>query len=178
MMGFHLAQSLSFCSRLLMPPPDFLGAMEHEGKRGGTWKLARKSKREEKETMVGVSDNSRGSGLNNPGAARCRAVPLRAVTAPHDATRDATHHCPLRGRSHFLRRVGMRSEPSRPVTRLPRACRDGSQGAITGKWACAASRHVRSRACRACAVTVPEPHDGAPKGALTVCLSPTRGSLE
>ena len=72
----------------------------------------------------------------------------------------------------------MRSEPSRPVTRLPRACRDGSRGAITGKWACAASRRVRSCACRARAVTVPEPHDGAPKGALTVCLLPTRGSLE
>ena len=66
MMGFHLAQSLSFCSRLPLPPPDFLGAMEREGKRGGTWKLARKTKLKEKETMVGGSDNSRGSGLITP----------------------------------------------------------------------------------------------------------------
>ena len=66
MIGFHLAQSLSFCSRLLLAPPDFLGAMEREGKHGGTWKPARKTKLEEKETMVGESDNSRGSGLITP----------------------------------------------------------------------------------------------------------------
>ena len=81
MMGFHLAQSLSFCSRLPPPPPDFLGAMEHGGKHGGTWKLTRRAKLEEKKTMVGENDSSRGSGLSNPDAARCRAVPLRAVNA-------------------------------------------------------------------------------------------------
>ena len=63
MMGFHLAQSLSLCSRLLLPPPDFLGAMGREGKRESTWKLERKTKLEEKETMVGENDSSRGSGL-------------------------------------------------------------------------------------------------------------------
>ena len=66
MMGFHLAQSLSLCSRLLLPPPDFLGAMGREGKRGGTWKLTRRAKLEETKTMVGESDSSRGSGLITP----------------------------------------------------------------------------------------------------------------
>ena len=81
MMGFHLAQSFSLCSHLLLPPPDLLGAMGRERIRGSTWKLARKTKIEEKKTMVGESDSSRGSGLSNPGTARCRAVPLRAVNA-------------------------------------------------------------------------------------------------
>ena len=154
MMGFHLAQSLSFCSRLLLPPPDFLGAMEREGKRGGTWKLARKTKLEEKETMVGESDKQSWLGINNPDAARCLAVPLRAVNA----------------RSNRAPRRYPRRDASLPtLVAVPTSY---------GEWVCAANRHVRSRACRARASTVPEPHDGAPKGALTICLSPTRGSFE
>ena len=92
MMGFHLAQSFSLYSRLLLPPPDFLGAMGCERKRVSAWRLARKTKTEEKKTMVGESDRSRGSGLNNPGAARCRAVLLRAVNARNNRAprRDAS----------------------------------------------------------------------------------------
>ena len=111
-------------------------------------------KTEEKKTMVGESDRSRGSGLNNPGAARCRAVPLRAVNA----------------RSNRAPRRYPRRDASLP-TSWPFPL-------LTGKWACAANRHVRSRACRARAVTVPEQHNGTPKGALMIHLSPTRGGLE
>ena len=150
MMGFHLAQSFSFYSRLLLPPPDLLGAMGCERKRGSAWKLARKTKTEEKKTMVGESDRSHGSGLNNPDAARCRAVPLRAVNA----------------RNNRAPRCDASLPTSWPFPLL------------TGKWVCAANRHVRSHACRARAVMVPEPHNGVPKGALTIRLLPTRGSLE
>ena len=109
---------------------------------------------EEKKTMVGESHRSRGSGLNKPGAARCRAVPLHAVNA----------------RNNCAPRRNPRCDASLPTPwQFP---------LLTGKWACAANRRVRSRACRARAVTVPEPHNGVPKGALTVRLSPTRGSPE
>jgi hypothetical protein len=72
-------------------------------------------KTEEKKTMVGESDRSRGSGLNNPGAARCRAVPLRAVNA----------------RNNRAPRRNPRCDASLP-TSWPFPL-------LTGKWACAAT---------------------------------------
>ena len=100
-------------------------------------------------TTVGESDGCRGSGLNNPGTARRRAVPLRAVNA----------------RNNRAPRRNPRCDASLPTPwQFP---------LLTGKWACAANRRVWSRACRARTLAVPEPHDGSPKGALMVYLAST-----